>query len=214
MLAAIGAVAAAVVTGVYAFLVWRTLRAMEQQRIEMQSQRAEMVEQRAEMQRTREAQLRAHVTVELWPWDRRYTLFDVGIRNYGAGAARNVRVVFDPDFRQPQYGGGTMNELEMTRHVPFLAPNDEIRWFVGTDRWIYADDLPPVWAGRVEYDDAVGHQTVQFTINTRQWDRLRSMLPGDGPEMQPPVRPGWAPVRQRDPPPPPPRIMRNEPTGL
>lgn len=147
------------------------------------------------------------MTAELWPWDRRLLLFDMVIRNYGTGAARDIRVVWDPDFRQPQYQGGTMNEFEIMKNLPFLAPNDEIVFFAGRHDWLNADDLPDIWQGTVFYKDDLGDQETVFKINRKQWDRLKSNLPGDGPRVAPPIRRGWAPVEQWEKPNPPPQIL-------
>ena len=141
---AITTIVLAIITAYYAWQTHGQVKAAEDQA--KASREAVLASQAAvqESRRLREEQARAHVTLELWPWDRRYLLFDLVIRNYGSGAARDIHVNFDPDFRQPQYGGGTMNELELLRDLPFLAPQDEIHYAIGRKDWITADDLPRV----------------------------------------------------------------------
>jgi hypothetical protein len=75
-----------------------------------------------EMQWAREAQAKAYVTLELWPWDRNMALFDIAIRNHGAGAARDIHVVFEPDFLWPAGGiGGTGMISEIERSANFRS---------------------------------------------------------------------------------------------
>jgi hypothetical protein len=185
-----------------AYYAWQTrgqARAAHQQvaasREAVQASQAAVEETR----RLREEQARAHVTLELWPWSRGYGQFDLVIRNYGVGAAWNVHTVFDPDFRQPPYAGGSINELELMKLLPFLAPQDEVHYEVGLRQWVDAEDLPDLWAGTVHYDDASGSHQEAFLINRRQFDRLGSMLPQGGPRYSPPLRRGWYPVEQSEP---------------
>ncbi|MBM2810492.1 MAG: hypothetical protein HW416_1251 [Chloroflexi bacterium] len=100
--ATVQAVTTVILVAVTGFYAWQTQKQARAARATID-----------EMVRMREAQARAHLAIEIWPWDRRYKLFDLAIRNYGGGPARDVRVVFDPDIRYPQYAGGTMNELEI-----------------------------------------------------------------------------------------------------
>ena len=66
-------------------------------------------------------------------------LFDTAIRNHGAGSARDIRIVFEPNFIWPAGaigGTGTVNEIEFFRDLPFLGPHDEILLFAGTRDWL------------------------------------------------------------------------------
>src|SRR5438270_479378 len=75
-----------------------------------------------ELQRTRKLQAKAYVTLELWPWDRDMDLFDLAIRNHGAAAARDIKVVFEPGFAWPMGGiraSGNVNDIEVFQDLPF-----------------------------------------------------------------------------------------------
>lgn len=178
--AAVSAVTTIVLAGITGWYAVQT-------RVQAVASRAAVEEMRA----ARLAQGRAYVTVELWPWSRGMGLFDFAIRNYGAAAARDVRVTFDPDFRQPQYSGGTINELEVFRRLPFIAPDDEVVFFAGHRPWLWADDIPRIWTGRVQFTDDVGSHEMPFEIRLGQFERVAVNLPYGGPRKTPPVRRGW-----------------------
>lgn len=167
-----------VITGLYA---WQTRRQADASRFAVD-----------EMRRTREAQARAYVTVELWPWDRNFNLFDLAIRNYGAGAARDVKIRFLPDIPHPGFDGGTLSELEVFRDLPFLAPHDELVFFLGKREHIMDTlRIPQVWEGMAQFTDDTGQHETSIRINLKEIDRLRCTLPYGEPPGAPPIRRGW-----------------------
>ncbi|RJQ04835.1 MAG: hypothetical protein C4551_10170 [Bacillota bacterium] len=119
---------------------------------------------------------------------------DLVIRNYGAGAARDVRIVFDPDEDHPQYPGtGTLNEAGIFNHLSFLAPHDQVLFYFGTlARITEIYGKGRVLQGTAKYTDDVGKQQTEFRIELAQFDKIAWLPPSMGHHWsEPPMRPGW-----------------------
>jgi len=159
-----------VLAGITGYYAWQTRRQVNSS-----------VEAVREMQLTREEQSRAYVTVELRPdgqagWDS----LSLAIRNYGAGAARDISVVFNPDVPQPQMPGRTLNELPLFRDLPFLAPRGEVRWHLGLLRNVRkvtnGGSAASVWQGKVTFTDTKKREQA-FRLNIEGLEALRSFEP-------------------------------------
>ena len=171
------------------FYAWQTRRQVDASLKQVSASR-EAVE---EMRRTREAQARAYVTVELWPWDRTMSDFDLAIRNYGSGAARDIKITFEQNFRDPRYSNGPrMNELAIFHTLRFLAPHDEFLFFIGTREWLKQPDIPITWKGVVEFTDDIGRQKMAFELDRSQFEQLSHEVSSSAPL----IRRGWGRLQE------------------
>jgi len=118
-------------------------------------------------------------------------MFDLAIRNYGPGAARDMSVRFDEEIPWSAQGGN-LNDLEILRDLPFLAPNDAVLVFLGNRKHLRPPESKlEIWTGSVSFTDHVGTHETKFRINLREFDRLHWPYPGGEPAGAPPIRPGW-----------------------
>ena len=149
-----------------------------------------------EMRLTRKAQARARIAVELWPWDRRFSMFDLAIRDYGASAARDIRIVFDEGVKNPQVQGNSLNDLGVLKNLPILLPNEEFLLFVGTKPWLLAPGIPRLWSGKAFFTDDAGEHEEPVEINVGIIDGIDSYLPGPMPKSAPQIRRGWGSLQE------------------
>lgn len=181
---AVSAIVLAVITYVYVRLTGSLASASNLQAEVM----AKSIE---EMRKTREAQARAYVTLELWPWDRNFNMFDLAIRNYGPGAARDICIRFDEEIPWTAHAG-KLNDLEVLRGLPFLAPHDAVIIFLGNrDQISGSESKLEIWKGDVRFTDDVGTHETKFKINLKEFDKLEWPFPGGEPPGAPPIRYGW-----------------------
>ncbi|MHB1909287.1 MAG: hypothetical protein ACYCQJ_10530 [Nitrososphaerales archaeon] len=100
--------------------------------------------------------LRPRVLVTIEPaFEGAPIIFDVSISNVGGTTAYSVQITFNPDLPYPT--DKTLNQLNVFRNIPFIAPRKEIRFtFDSSISYMNNANAPKLTKAHIIYADAYG----------------------------------------------------------
>jgi hypothetical protein len=142
----------AVATVVYAVLTWRLVE---------------------ETRKMRESQTEPVVSVMIEQAEQWINLIDMVIRNIGLGPAYNLKFRVDPDFKYEDTNKN-LSDLGFIRNgVQYLAPNQEIRFFLTSLVQNYKEKIEHPFQITVSYESFTGkHFERTYPIDFSMWDEL------------------------------------------
>ncbi len=111
-----------------------------------------------EMKRQREIQEEPIVSVKILPDVNSFGFLNIVIKNTGGGPAYDVSIKFEPDL---PYFNGSLNELRIFKHMPFLDKFETIEFFFDSANRYFNSDNPKTTTAYIQYYKNPPNNSVQ-----------------------------------------------------